>query len=117
MGLGVFVSSSDAACRAKNAIATEALAAANRGLRNRLTPIIGAAVARAAATSAASDSVEGNVIAVHSPITARAAVSCPGGVANDPAQLQAPNTARPASSIPLRPSRSARLPGRQISAD
>src|SRR5262249_3516464 len=39
---------------AKNASATETLAAVNRGLRNSRTSIIGAAVARSAATSAAS---------------------------------------------------------------
>ena len=39
---------------AKNAIATEPLAAVNRGLRNRLMSIIGLAVARSAATSRAS---------------------------------------------------------------
>src|SRR5215510_14830289 len=37
--------------RAKNAIATAPLAAVNRGLRNRLTSIIGLAVTRSAATS------------------------------------------------------------------
>jgi acyl-Coa thioesterase superfamily protein len=37
--------------RAKNTIAIEPLAAVNRGLRNRLTSIIGWAVARSAATS------------------------------------------------------------------
>src|SRR5215467_14340157 len=39
--------------RAKNAIATEALAAVNREFRNRLTSIIGLAAARSAATSTA----------------------------------------------------------------
>jgi len=37
--------------RAKKEMATEALAAVNRGLRNRLTSIIGLAVRRSAATS------------------------------------------------------------------
>ena len=54
--------------------------------------------------------VAGNVIAAPSPITARAAMSCAGVVVNPPARLAPPITASPASSIPLRPNRSDRLP-------
>jgi hypothetical protein len=71
---------------------------------------------RSVNTLVSSDKVEGNIIAAPSPITARAAISCPEVVANEPTRLEAPNTARSASSMPLRPSRSARLPAASTSA-
>ena len=63
-----------------------------------------------------SESVAGNVIAAPSPITARAAMSCAGLVVKPPARLAAPTTASPASSMPLRPNRSDRLPNVSSSA-
>ncbi len=57
-----------------------------------------------------SDSVAGNVMAAPSPITDRAAMSCAGLEVKPPARLAAPNTVSPASSMPLRPNRSDRLP-------
>ena len=57
-----------------------------------------------------SDSVAGNVIAAPSPMTALAAMSPEGVEVKAPAMLALPNTASPASSIPLRPRRSDRLP-------
>ena len=57
-----------------------------------------------------SDSVAGNAIAAPSPITDRAAMSCAGSVVKPPARLAVPNTVSPASSMPLRPNRSDRLP-------
>ena len=55
-------------------MATEALAAVNRGLRNRLTSIIGLAVRRSAATSAASSSTP----AASTPMVAAEAQPQPG---------------------------------------
>ena len=63
-----------------------------------------------------SDSVEGNTIAAPTPITARAAISWPGLSVSPPARLAKPNTDRPASSIPLRPKRSDRLPAASTDA-
>jgi hypothetical protein len=63
-----------------------------------------------------SDSVEGNTIAAPTPITDRAAINCPGLPINPPAKLETPNTERPASSIPLRPNRSERLPAASTEA-
>src|SRR5215472_16690967 len=60
------------------------------------SPMASARWRRSVNTLVSSDSAEGNIIAAPSPITARAAVSWPDDVANDPAQLEAPNTARPA---------------------
>ena len=57
-----------------------------------------------------SDSVAGNVMAAPSPITDLATISCAGPVVKPPARLAVPNTASPASSMPLRPNRSDRLP-------
>ena len=62
------------------------------------------------------DSVAGKVMAAPSPITDRAAISSAGLVVKPPARLAAPNTTSPASSIPLRPSRSDRLPNVSSSA-
>ncbi len=62
------------------------------------------------------ESVAGNVMAAPSPITDRAAIRAPGLVVKPPARLAAPNTVSPASSIPLRPSRSDRLPNVSSSA-
>ena len=61
-------------------------------------------------TLVSSDNVAGNIIAAPSPITARAPISAGAETANEPARLAAPKTPRPASSIPLRPSRSDVLP-------
>ena len=57
-----------------------------------------------------SESVAGNVMAAPSPITDLATMSCAGPVVKPPARLAAPNTVSPASSMPLRPNRSDRLP-------
>jgi hypothetical protein len=65
---------------------------------------------RSVKTLEISDSVAGNVMAAPSPITARAAISCAGLVVKPPARLAVPITASPASSMPLRPNRSDRLP-------
>ena len=73
-------------------------------------PMARARSLRSVKTLAISDSVAGNVMAAPRPITARAAISCAGLVVNPPARLAAPTTASPASSIPLRPNRSDRLP-------
>jgi hypothetical protein len=67
-------------------------------------------------TLVSSDSVDGNIIAAPSPMIARAAISSPVEAANEPARLAAPNTLRPASSTPLRPSRSDKLPATSTSA-
>jgi hypothetical protein len=63
-----------------------------------------------------SDSVAGNTIAAPTPITARAAISCSGLPVNPPARLARPKTARPASSMPLRPNLSERLPAASTDA-
>ena len=73
-------------------------------------PIASARSRRSVNTFVSSDSVEGNTIAAPTPITARAAISSPGLSVSAPARLARPNTDRPASSIPLRPNRSERLP-------
>ncbi len=73
-------------------------------------PIARARSPRSVNTFVISDSVEGNTIAAPTPITARAAISAAGLSVSPPARLARPNTARPASSIPLRPNRSDRLP-------
>ena len=57
-----------------------------------------------------SESVAGNAIAAPSPITDLAAMSCAGSAVKPPARLAPPTTASPASSMPLRPNRSDRLP-------
>ena len=73
-------------------------------------PIARARSPRSVNTLVSSDSVEGNTIAAPTPITARAAISAPALFINPPARLATPKTDRPASSIPLRPNRSDRLP-------
>ena len=73
-------------------------------------PIARARSPRSVNTFVISDSVEGNTIAAPTPITARAAISWPGLSISPPARLATPKTDRPASSIPLRPNRSDRLP-------
>ena len=73
-------------------------------------PIARARSRRPVNTLEISASVAGNVIAAPSPITARAAISCAAVVVNPPARLAPPITASPASSIPLRPNRSDKLP-------
>ena len=73
-------------------------------------PIARARSPRSVNTFVSSDSVEGNTIAAPTPITARAAISAPALSVSPPARLARPKTVRPASSIPLRPKRSDRLP-------
>ena len=73
-------------------------------------PMARARSPRSVNTLEISDSVAGNVIAAPSPITDRAAMSCAGSVVKPPARLAVPNTVSPASSMPLRPNRSDRLP-------
>jgi hypothetical protein len=67
-------------------------------------------------TFVSSDSVAGKVMAAPRPITALAAMSWAGLVVKAPARLAVPTTASPASSMPLRPNRSDRLPKVRISA-
>src|SRR3954447_19868006 len=73
-------------------------------------PIASARSRRSVNTCVSSDSVAGNTIAAPTPITARAAISCSGLPVNPPARLARPKTARPASSMPLRPNLSETLP-------
>ncbi len=73
-------------------------------------PIARARSFRSVNTLEISDSVAGNVMAAPSPITARAAMSCAGLVVKPPARLAVPTTPSPATSMPLRPNRSDRLP-------
>src|SRR5436190_18001304 len=73
-------------------------------------PIASARSCRSVNTCVSNDSVAGNTIAAPTPITARAAISWPGLPVNPPARLARPKTARPASSMPLRPNLSERLP-------
>ena len=84
------------------AMATPAIAPHN--------PMARARSLRSVKTLAISDSVAGNVMAAPRPITALAAISCAGVVVNPPARLAVPTTASPASSMPLRPNRSDKLP-------
>src|SRR6185437_6431375 len=79
-------------------------------------PIARARSRRSVKTLVSRESVAGKAIAAPRPITARAAISQPALVVNPPARLAAPTTARPASSMPLRPKRSDRLPKVRISA-
>ena len=65
---------------------------------------------RSVKTFTSSERVEGNMRAAPSPITARAAMSSLVVPASAPATLPAAKTPRPASSMPLRPWRSLRLP-------
>ena len=73
-------------------------------------PMARARSLRSVKTLEISERVAGKVMAAPSPIRARAAISWAGLVVNPPARLAAPNTVSPASSIPLRPNRSDRLP-------
>ncbi len=73
-------------------------------------PMARARSRRSVNTLVISDRVEGNTMAAPRPITARALMSSPVPPTSPPARLAKPNTAKPASSIPLRPSRSERLP-------
>ena len=57
-----------------------------------------------------SESVAGNDMAAPSPMTALAVMSAPALVVKPPARLAPPTTTTPASSMPLRPNRSDRLP-------
>src|SRR5947209_2264902 len=79
-------------------------------------PIASARSRRSMNTFVISDSVEGNTIAAPTPITARAPISWPGLPVSPPAMEAIPNTDRPASSIPLRPNRSDRLPAARTEA-
>ena len=73
-------------------------------------PMARARSRRSVKTLEMSERVAGKVMAAPRPMTARAAISWAGLVVNPPARLAAPNTVSPASSIPLRPNRSDRLP-------
>ena len=73
-------------------------------------PIARARSRRSVKTLVSSESVAGNVIAAPRPMTALAAMSWAAVVVNPPARLAAPTTARPLTSMPLRPNRSDRLP-------
>src|SRR4051812_12699898 len=73
-------------------------------------PIASARSRRFVNTCVSSESVAGKTIAAPTPITARAAISWPGLPVNPPARLARPKTARPTSSMPLRPNLSERLP-------
>ena len=79
-------------------------------------PMARARSRRSVKTLEISERVAGKVMAAPSPITARVAISWAGLVVNPPARLAAPNTVSPASSIPLRPNRSDRLPNVSSSA-
>ena len=80
-------------------------------------PIARARSARPVKMLEISDSVEGNTIAAPRPITAaRGDQLRPSWSARPPRALAEPNTARPASSMPLRPKRSDRLPAASRSA-
>ena len=74
------------------------------------SPIAFARSRRSVKTFEISDSVAGKMRAAPRPITARAVISSPDEVPKAPARLAAPNSPRPARSMPLRPSRSLRLP-------
>ena len=74
------------------------------------SPIALARSPRSVNTFEIRDNVDGNTIAAPRPITTRAAISWPALDVSPPAALANPKTARPASSMPLRPSRSLRLP-------
>ena len=80
------------------------------------SPIALARSPRSVNTLVRSDSVAGNTIAAPIPITQRATINCPGLEVSPPAMLARPNTARPASSMPLRPKRSLRLPAASTEA-
>ena len=73
-------------------------------------PIARARSRRSTNTLEISESVAGKIIAAPRPMTQRATISWPGVVISPPAKLAAPSTPRPARSIPLRPTRSLRLP-------
>ena len=57
-----------------------------------------------------SERVAGKIIAAPRPITQRATISWSGVVVSPPATLAMPKTPSPASKMPLRPTRSLRLP-------
>ena len=73
-------------------------------------PIARARSLRSVKTLLINDSVAGNTSAAPSPIAQRAAISSPELEAKPPTRLAEPNSARPASRVPLRPTRSDRLP-------
>ena len=79
-------------------------------------PIALALSARSVKTLEISESVAGKIIAAPSPITQRAVISWPGVLIRPPSRLAPPKTPRPASKIPLRPTRSLRLPEASSSA-
>ncbi len=74
------------------------------------SPIARARSALCVNTFEISESVAGKTMAAPSPITQRAAISSPGVLISPPARLAAPNRPSPLRSMPLRPSRSERLP-------
>ncbi len=79
-------------------------------------PIARARSVRSVKTLEISERVDGNTIAAPRPMKHLAAISCPDVSASPPRTLARPNTARPASSMPLRPRRSDRLPAARSSA-
>jgi hypothetical protein len=80
------------------------------------SPIARARSLRSVKTFVRSDSVAGKINAAPMPMTARAAISSPGELPSPPARLASPNTQRPVSRTPLRPTRSPRLPAARTSA-
>ena len=80
------------------------------------SPIARARSVRSGKTLEISESVEGNTIAAPRPMKHLAAISSPEFAARPPTALESPNRPRPASSIPLRPTRSDRLPAASRSA-
>jgi hypothetical protein len=73
-------------------------------------PMARARSVRSVNTLEISDRVAGKIIAAPTPMKQRATISWPAVVVSPPATVETPNTPRPASSIPLRPTRSLRLP-------
>ena len=73
-------------------------------------PIARARSARSVKMFEISDSVAGKTIAAPRPMKQRATISWAESTASPPAALEAPNSPSPASSMPLRPRRSDRLP-------
>src|SRR4051812_2360881 len=79
-------------------------------------PIARARSPRSVNTLDSSDNVAGNTIAAPRPMTARVAINAPGSFVSPAATPATPNTVRPASSMPLRPNRSDRLPAASTDA-
>ena len=80
------------------------------------SPMAMARSPRSVKTLTSSESVEGNMSAAPSPMTAREAMSSPVVAEIAPARLAGAKTARPMSSVPLRPRRSLKLPAARTRA-